>query len=257
MMKHFFFFPTILSNTHEIYKISTSKSPPSQFHIICLSTGDFCQRNNRDRIDELNHAMSLVSTKNKIHLHVVNNEKLKDHPKNYWNSSVIADEIDHYVQKSIICNQVKLVDMKELTLCIFTFDGMGSSGHLNHIATYDGVFEYIQTQTQNNKYIPVIGYALQTIPLYRRYIPFSEVFLSFIAYYRNNYMITRRSMYNQKEINKNTIVYRVFNPWLAWKVFVKHASQMIWYRRFSILFSCCMYMNAYTVISHSIKIDFF
>merc|ERR1712232_388803 len=98
----------------------------------------------------------------------------------------------------------------------------GSSGHLNHIATYDGVSEYIHTQTQKNKGIHVIAYALKTIPLYRRYVPFLNIFFSLFAYYRKKYMFTAMNKYNREESNKNIIVYRVYNPWLAWNVFYQH-----------------------------------
>ncbi|KAF9974733.1 N-acetylglucosaminyl-phosphatidylinositol de-N-acetylase [Actinomortierella ambigua] len=125
----------------------------NQVRVLCLSSG------NHDGLGEIRKKELVNSLKTfglrENHLTILDNDGLKDGPKELWDPSLVGDQMNLFAKKHAVET-------------LITFDERGISGHTNHIACFVGLSYFVRTFKDRTtvKYC----YVLKTVPLLRKYI---------------------------------------------------------------------------------------
>jgi LmbE family N-acetylglucosaminyl deacetylase len=93
--------------------------------ILCLSNGNF------DGIGKVREEeMRAVCTKLNIQLEIIEDDKLKDDIRYKWDSDLVANKIEEYMNKA---NNIEKIGT------LITFDEYGITKHPNHVSCYEGL----------------------------------------------------------------------------------------------------------------------
>ncbi|CAG2120508.1 unnamed protein product, partial [Medioppia subpectinata] len=132
-----FFGPTIISEVMANRKV----------YVLCLSKGDYYGIGGR-RVRELEECCRVL---NVTAVEVVDDNRLKDTPSEWWDQSVIAKYVDQFVAKHSIDR-------------IISFDDYGISGHSNHRALY----QTLVTLRADPKFAHISMYCLDSVSILRK-----------------------------------------------------------------------------------------
>lgn len=182
--------------------------------VISLSNGNY-DGLGRIREKELKQACDILGVEQVFCLNA-----FEDNPHTPWDARDIAYVLEKTLTETTCPHE-------EQEIRILTFDNKGVSGHANHVDTYRGVQYWLSStlRRRNTK-----GWTLETIsnPL-RKYLP--PLWL----------LVWKRE--------ESSSEYTCHTPWLVWKAMAAHASQFVWYRRLSVIFSHYTYHNHWHEIS--------
>lgn len=209
-----FFLPTLLR---------LAKQQNARIWVLCLSNGNY-NGLGRIREKEFIQACRILGVEQQWCLDIF---KLQDDPASPWNSCNVAAAMDKTLTTTITPNDTNIT--------ILTFDQGGVSGHANHVDTFRGVQYWLSTTTSKTlrQERQVSGWKLDTVtnPI-MKYIPL--VWLPLLLW--NTWF---------KPFPRQ---YCMFQPLLVWRAMAAHASQFVWYRRLSVLFSRYTYYNTWSEI---------
>lgn len=181
-------------------------------HVLCLSNGNF-EGKGRLRRKELWDACNELGVPDE-NICLIMDDRLQDNPKINWPVPVLAKLIHH---------QLESIDIDTLV----TFDRGGVSAHANHSAVFYAVaYMFVE------KLIPqrCTVYTLDSVNLFRKYIGFLDLPLSFL-------LSSKRYFLRWTESRR--IV----------RAMKKHRSQMVWFRYLYVFFSRYMIINTLRRIS--------
>ncbi|CAH1640933.1 unnamed protein product [Spodoptera littoralis] len=181
-------------------------------HVLCLSNGNF-EGKGRLRQKELWDACNELGVPDE-NICLINDDRLQDNPKINWPVPVLAKLIHHHLES---------IDIDTLV----TFDRGGVSAHANHSAVFYAVaYMFVE------KLIPqrCTVYTLDSVNLFRKYIGFLDLPLSFL-------LSSKRYFLRWTESRR--IV----------RAMKKHRSQMVWFRYLYVFFSRYMIINTLRRIS--------
>uniref|UniRef100_A0A914L3J1 N-acetylglucosaminylphosphatidylinositol deacetylase n=1 Tax=Meloidogyne incognita TaxID=6306 RepID=A0A914L3J1_MELIC len=184
----------------------TLKSVGVVLHIFCITSGD-SDGNGLIRIKELSEASNTYGIPND-HVHILDpNGKIFVDGFVEWNITSLAE--------------ILLKRIKQPPKGIITFDEWGVSGHPNHINCFKTI-KLLTKRWNNTKF-----FALQSVPLWRKYLGFFDVYLTELL-----------------EGNKQIVYITWSGPISAYKIMTNHyKSQMRWFRYFYLIFSRYLYIN--------------
>ena len=123
-----------------------------------------------------------------------------------------------------------------------TFDAGGISGHPNHTALAHAIMAHLPTPSTGRHAIPKV-WLLATTSLLRKYLGVLEVLVSLLL------AALARLWGGGGGGRPETRVALNPRPWVAYSAMLAHASQFVWYRRLSILFSRYTYVNTMVAAS--------
>ena len=149
---------------------------------------------------------------------IIDDTKNKDGPV-IWPADVVKEHVEAYLEE-------KKNENVEIGT-IITFDDGGVSHHPNHIACHYGVMKFYDTHVKSgapSKWANVDVYTLETVPWYRTYNGFLDIFMS----------------------RKDQVNYYLFEPFTGIKVMMIHHTQFVWYRKLFLWFARYVYMNGLT-----------
>eukprot|EP00834_Sanchytrium_tribonematis_P002571 NODE_82_length_22625_cov_0.476516.p12 type:complete len:189 gc:universal NODE_82_length_22625_cov_0.476516:12714-12148(-) len=152
-------------------------------HVYTLSNGDF-DGFGKIREKEFLNSCKCLNVKASI-------GPLKD--GEYWSKQDIMPLVESFMQNNEIHT-------------IYSFDGYGVSGHINHISIYEAL------KSSNTPF-----YALESVPLYRKYIGIYD--LLFAAF------------------SSNLIISSPKQAFTGYQAMLQHQSQLLWFRYLYLLFS--------------------
>jgi N-acetylglucosaminylphosphatidylinositol deacetylase len=98
-----------------------------------------------------------------------------------------------------------------------TFDAHGVSGHLNHIACYQGVLELLSQRPE------LSAYALESTNIVRKFLGAFDILISYFC--------------------SSLLQYTWLDLRLNYRAMQAHASQFVWYRRLFIAFARYSFVN--------------
>lgn len=127
--------------------ITSLRENSNEVHLLCLSTGNLYGFA-KSREHELKKAGDFLKLNS---IEIIDDEKLQDGFKNKWDSKMIQNYVNIFVEK----NKLDV---------LITFDDYGISGHPNHIDISNGVENYEI-------------YHLQSCSIYRKYIGILDFFI--------------------------------------------------------------------------------
>ena len=177
----------------------------SQVFLLCLSTGNY-EGLGEARAQELMLSVRKLGIRSD-NVKISDRTDLPDSPTVKWNSATVAKEVASFVK---LCEP----DI------IITFDSSGVSGHVNHVATSEGVRHAAGNQMLGEN---VLLYQLDSVNLFRKYSSFLDCFLS-----------SSSNVYNIASFRD------IVNIQSAMK---SHRSQMTWFRKLYVVFSRYMVVN--------------
>lgn len=193
-----FFAPTILNLLRQNCHV----------YLLCLSSGGFYNESSI-RKEELRQSCKILGIP-ATNLIIIEHSQLPDNPEVKWSrlkvSSIILKYIRHLSATVVI-----------------TFDQSGVSGHLNHIAVYDGLESLILKGLLSED---CEVYLLKTVFLLQKYLGFLIVPLL--------YMCANFSFASSFQDVKT-----------IWKSMKEHKSQFVWFRKLYIVFSQYVYINTF------------
>lgn len=185
-------------------------------HFLCLSTGNYDGKG-ETRSQELVESAAYFGIRRK-NVKIVDHPELQDGMNQRWPSSLIMQEVEQYLKKSMRISTV------------ITFDKGGISGHPNHIAVHEGV------KKLKNSMPPGIAFReLKTRNLIGKYIGIAPL-LQFITVPQKNF---RKSF---------TVIIDPASILSTYCAMRKHHSQLVWFRYLSVVFSTYSYLNEYVEI---------
>ncbi|KAI8988707.1 putative deacetylase LmbE-like domain-containing protein [Pilobolus umbonatus] len=174
----------------------------AKLHVVCLSSGN-AEGLGSVRKKELTNSCQTLGI-SPSHIKLIDHPQLQDGMHTVWDINTISDIIHDFVTKNKIDT-------------IITFDQQGVSGHVNHIAAYEGAKLYKKTHQHISLYL------LESVPLIRKYIGIMDLMVQ----------------------SKNKI--RLVSSPLAYlwthKAMRQHKSQLVWFRWLYVTFSRYMFIN--------------
>ena len=132
-----------------------------------------------------------------------------------WTEELVADQISKYLTARRRQGKEAMIDT------IITFDEHGCSHHPNHIAVHKGVSKVIRDHQFN-----LDCYCLKTAKAEKaiyKYLSYSAIV-----------------MCDYNDFNLFTV-----NMLESWRALALHATQFVWYRKLSIIFSQNTFMNSF------------
>jgi N-acetylglucosaminylphosphatidylinositol deacetylase len=208
-----------------------ARFPKRQFHLLCLSTGNFDGLGEM-RKEELLKCVQIFNIA-QDYVHIVDHPALQDGMDNVWPMDVISSTVIEYISKfrdidvvsfDSVDRTVEILNVYDFTSSqVFTFDSYGVSGHPNHIATFHGV-KHALLSLQNNSSASIKGYCLSSKNLVRKYLGLFDIIFSLC-------------------LDENVLV-----SWALIKTILgmqAHQSQNIWHRKIFILISSYSYINCF------------
>ncbi|XP_013184105.2 N-acetylglucosaminyl-phosphatidylinositol de-N-acetylase isoform X2 [Amyelois transitella] len=181
-------------------------------HILCLSNGNY-EGKGHVRRKELWDACKELGIPDR-NICLINDTRLKDHPKVNWPVPVISKLMQHHLE---------MLDVDTLV----TFDRGGVSSHANHSAVFYAV-AYMFVEKLMPKKCTV--YTLDSVNILRKYLGFFDLPMSFI-------LSSKRYFLRWTESRR---VVRAMK---------RHKSQMVWFRHLYVCFSRYMVINTLRRIS--------
>lgn len=190
--------------------------------VVCLSNGNY-NGLGRVREREFKEACRVLGVEKCVCVNV-----LEDHPTASWSAITVAAALNNLLlekenENHGISQQVH----------ILTFDEGGVSGHVNHVDTFRGVQYWLSTR---QRHFQVTGWKLDTV---------SHVCIKYIPLFWIPAILVS-SLWNGQQQQRYS--YWCVEPLLVWKAMATHASQFVWYRRLSVVFSRYTYYNTWTEI---------
>lgn len=173
-----------------------------KIHFLSLSVGNY---------DGLGHLrekeFAAVSKKlGVVTYEIIDDEDLPDGPRE-WNKDAVGRVVSKYLSRNPKIGT------------IFTFDGYGVSGHLNHISVYRGI-----SLLKHNMKISQTVYYLRSVNILRKYLPPMDFFLAH---------------------SQPFPVIFTDDPFLSLCTMKLYRSQNVWYRKLFSFFSRYSYINDY------------
>jgi N-acetylglucosaminylphosphatidylinositol deacetylase len=178
---------------------------------------------------------------------IVNNPALPDGMDKHWDANIVAALVREYVA----ANRIDAV---------FTFDEGGVSGHPNHVGVAQGVALFAggvgssRHAEAGHAADPVPCYALETVPVYRKFIGALDVLVSRAVHTMrggsSSPALASSSSSSSSSLSSSSSSSGTA-PWpthllvcggmrtltTAHAAMVAHASQYVWFRRIYIVFS--------------------
>ncbi|KAJ8342887.1 hypothetical protein SKAU_G00328150 [Synaphobranchus kaupii] len=186
-------------------------------HLLCLSSGNYYNQGvHRQR--ELCDSCAVLGIPSS-QVTIIDCKELPDDPNIEWNIHTIAS----FVLKQVTASSINLV---------LTFDGRGVSGHGNHIAIYRSL-SYLASTGEIPDGCCVLS--LQTVNVIRKYLSVLELPISWLCRSDVSFLIGSEE-YKQ-----------------AKRAMLCHGSQLLWFRRFYMLFSRYMLINTFQVMAQEEK----
>lgn len=179
-------------------------------YLLCLCTGNSEGLGNIRR-HELYEAAQILGIPSE-NVHIVDDDALQDGMDQQWQDKAVQFHIESFVQAN------------ELDV-IITFDDYGVSGHPNHIAVSRAVC--------SKPPCPLV-YMLESPSLFRKYTGFIDAVVSVFA---------------ADELSKSHKLLISTSPSLCHRAMMAHASQFVWFRRLSVIFSRFTFVNTLQRIS--------
>lgn len=194
--------------------------------VLCLTAGDYDGLGSVRR-REMEKIAGIFS----FQLHLVDDPKIPDHPKERWPVPYAANSIRAVLQHH-----------RHSLQRVITFDHYGVSGHVNHQDTHRAVHAACrplglpvwQLQSVHN---PIHKY----VPLYC-WIQWILVALWSIMRKHDDIGTRQLRMYRDPGVDEILQFYS-FCPELNWMAMRTHHSQFVWYRRLFVVFSVYTYHN--------------
>jgi len=222
-----FFLPTL-------YNLLNHPSGTASIHILCLTNGNY-DTLGPIRESELLVAAAIIS--NRIKVTIINDEDIQDGPKESWT----GEHVGKILRKHIAQEKMK-------NIVFVTFDEGGVSGHVNHVDTYKGVFEFYSRERRRDDELWTLHSVHNPVT---KYIPIIELF-KLVVMWLCSFVVTRQ----RDLVDANRRTFRMFYPALVWKAMKAHHSQFVWYRRLFVVFSRYSYVNDLTIYkSKDVLID--
>ncbi|XP_020505615.1 N-acetylglucosaminyl-phosphatidylinositol de-N-acetylase [Labrus bergylta] len=186
-------------------------------HLLCLSEGNYYNQGALRKQELLNSCAVLGIPDSRVT--IKDHKQLPDDPKAEWSVSLVSSLIlDHIRDHSF--NMV------------LTFDGRGVSGHANHRAIHKAVSHLASTGR-----IPdgCCLLSLQTVGLFRKYISFLELPVSWLLPSSLSCVIGSQGYVRARE------------------AMFCHRSQLLWFRHLYVFFSRYMFINTFQTIPQGPK----
>ncbi|CAF3456635.1 unnamed protein product [Rotaria sp. Silwood1] len=177
----------------------------SNKYILCLSNG------NNQRSDELRR--SCIKLRINDYKIIDDHINLKDSQSVSWSSDAILGHVKHAIHQWNIST-------------IISFDYYGISGHKNHSAIYYALLKLSQTSQ-------IHFLSLQSLPIYRKYFTFIELFRIYLK---------------RKSTNMKIYVLPVKDCFTPHQAMFEHRSQLVWFRYLYLLFSRYIWINDFTLV---------
>lgn len=236
--------------------------PQTQFHILCLSNGNF-DGLGQIRETELKDAARIISPR--IQVTILNDEKLQDGPSESWD----VEYMEQVMMK--FWKDKRLVDCgkEKREIAVLTFDQVGVSGHRNHTDTYRGMryfFDNFKSQQRMRKGQETLEASLRNVKLtlltldtiqnpILKYFPIVDVICLIIATLWIGLIHPLQKVLGKTKPSQDlatTWMYDsdtklrtwMFDPFLVRRAMKSHRSQFVWYRRLFIIFSRYSYANS-------------
>ena len=201
----FFFAPTLLA----LRDLLT-------LHVLCLSTGN-ADGLGAVRSKELLRACEALGVPS-ARVHVVNDERLQDGPRNDWLAELVA---------ALVHAELGRRGLRR----VITFDERGVSGHANHIAVHRGVLRLPPLAAPSDA-SPCV-YALRSVSLLRHFASWCDVPPTALA-----------AVWRQwTGLGARAVCCISLAPWRCHEAAQLHASQYVWFRRLMVLFSRYVHVN--------------
>ena len=210
-----------------------SNLPPSTTAILSLTNGDYPPSSGSVREQELRAACNEFGiASSRVFLPNLRPAGVYDHPTHRSPAAPIIAYLDDLLTKLVKSEKKDGMEYDEIKL--YTFDGTGVSGHVNHIDTYRALVSYLATlaptQTFNN--IPLSLNILHTIPLFLKYSPLTP--LTPLPHY------ILLSLYNTLLPTGRCVTTCIDFTGNSMKC---HTSQNVWYRRIFVSTSAYSHVN--------------
>lgn len=222
--------------------LKSSDQEAASLSILCLSAGDFYGQGDVRKRELLAAARKLGCRQ----VHIVEDEALQDGQQNVWDTAHLAALIGETLQREAIEN-------------LITFDGVGVSGHANHVALSRCL--PLLRRTFSAQVLNM--YQLETVNITRKYLGFLELPITLLLDYccskkkrqqeEDGGSITagdallrrglREAASSSSASRKLTFVLNFRERRLLLTALRKHHSQMLWFRHLYATFSRYMFVN--------------
>ena len=182
-------------------------------HFLCLSTGNFAGLGRVRSKELIESARYFGITSSNVT--VVDHPSLQDGMEAVWDPSLVAAEVDRYLNRAGTIRT------------IVTFDVRGVSLHPNHVATYHGVKKLQDSLPQGITFC-----SLTTRPMLSKYTGvLSTVW----------YALVGEGLCDFRK--KAVVVVRPPDALCSFQAMRRHASQMVWFRYLFVSFSSYTFGN--------------
>jgi len=200
----YFFAPTV----------QALKRSGAEVHLVCLSDGA-AGGDGETRKAELLKVKELLELEG---LCIVDTDDLRDGMKTQWPAKTVMAVLDAYTEGAPVKFDY-----------VVTFDGRGVSGHVNHIATYEGTRQWIEEKHNSpgaSSDLPQV-WVLESTNLVRKL----SGALDFAMSYLETLTSSRRVFVPSPSPRQVLAAVRL------------HKSQFVWYRKLFLAFSRYTFMN--------------
>lgn len=200
----YFFAPTV----------QALKRSGAEVHLVCLSDGA-AGGDGETRKAELLKVKELFGLEG---LCIVDTDDLRDGMETQWPAKTVMAVLDAYTEGAPVKFDY-----------VVTFDGRGVSGHVNHIATYEGTRQWIEEKKNGpgaSSDLPQV-WALESTNLVRKL----SGALDFAMSYLETLTSSRRVFVPSPSLRQVIAAVRL------------HKSQFVWYRKLFLAFSRYTFMN--------------
>lgn len=143
---------------------------------------------------------------------VIDDPDLQDGMKTEWSEELVAEQVTKYLTAKSREGPEHKIDI------IVTFDELGMTEHPNHIAVNKGVCKVV-----SDRKFDLELYALETQPPLRRFTSYCDI------------IWCEKSMYHLF----------TWNLMESWWALAYHATQFVWYRKLSVIFSRNTFCNTF------------
>ena len=172
----------------------------AEFHLLCLSNGDYRNRGRIRKPELYSAAESLgIPQENVV---VVKHSKLRDDPNVRWQEEIVAEVVEHEIKASEID-------------CVLTFDRDGVSGHKNHKSLHNAMI-LLRGKKRLKRSVRI--FCLTSVNLFRKYSLVLDFPMSFL-------------------LSDVAYVASLADWWAVQKAMAAHYSQYVWFRKLYMIFS--------------------
>lgn len=210
----------------------------NQVAILCLSSGDADGLGGVRKGELVESALGL-GVRERGHVVVLEDDKLRDGMNQHWDPKYIASLLTQYLAPEMARRSLKEPPKATIDV-LLTFDSAGVSSHPNHIALFYGAKHFLTTlMARHQGWSPPVNlYTLTSIPTMRKYLsvldaPFTVLRCVFSRKEKGNFPTPMLVVSGPGDLRRGQ---RAMTR--------GHASQMRWFRWGWIGLSRYMVMNA-------------